>query len=169
MKRNREKNSRTQESKTRQKTKNSVGETLFGLVFLKSDRGWRNVGKSITALSSLLNVRTQGRATQSLSLSLISANALFASSPYYWYQQHERFRIFLIPALSSIKISFGVWKDKRKITFWNDDALFSEDDDDDDTTPTAELLHKKQQKDKKRQKRERSFKLQNKSYHFCYE
>ena len=61
-------------------------------------------------------------------------------------------------------------RDKRKITFWNDDALFSEDDDDDDdTTPTAELLHKKQQKDKKRQKRERPFKLQNKSYHFCYE
>ena len=54
---------------------------LFLVSFLKSDRGWRNVGKSIKVLSSLVNVRTQGRATQSLSL--ISANALFASSPYY--------------------------------------------------------------------------------------
>ena len=44
-----------------------------------------NVGKSITALSSLVNVQTHkdARRNLSLSLSLISANALFASSPYY--------------------------------------------------------------------------------------
>ena len=44
-----------------------------------------NVGKSITALSSLVNVQTHkdARRNHSLSLSLISANnALFASSPY---------------------------------------------------------------------------------------
>ena len=62
------------------------------------------MGKSIKVLSSLVNVRTQGRATQSLSL--ISANALFASSPYHSnINNTPRFRIFRIPALSYSKIS----------------------------------------------------------------